>query len=96
MEVLDSRRYPTFEPPDNFFANVMALEILTYFEDFCTGLHGIDALEYPTAMKAFCKEAEGVPQYIIRMEALQNKSVKILLPITNEFMQAVAYKSVLV
>ena len=78
MEFLDSRRYATFEHPGNFFANVTALEILTYLGDFCTGLHVIDVLEYPMAMKAFWKKAEGVPQYIVRMEALQKNPSRSL------------------
>ena len=47
-------------------------------------------------MISFWKEAEGVSQYIIRMEVLQKYSVKSPLPITNDFMQDVAYKLLLV
>ena len=92
MKVVNRTWYATLEPLDTFFANVTALQLLEHLKDLCTVLYGIDAVEYPMAMKSFWKEAEGVPQYIIRMEALHKKSVNYPLPIKNYFMQAVAYK----
>ena len=46
-------------------------------------------------MQTFWTKAEGVPQYINRMEAAQKKSVRTPLPVTDAVMQAIAFRAIL-
>ena len=46
-------------------------------------------------MQTFWTEAEGVPQYINRIEAAQQKSVRTPLPVTDAVMQAIAFRDIL-
>ena len=46
-------------------------------------------------MQTFWTEAEGVPQYINRMEATQKKHVRTLLPVNDVVMQVIAFRAIL-
>ena len=46
-------------------------------------------------MQTFWTEAEGVPQYINRMEAVQKKYVRTLLPVNDVVMQVIAFRAIL-
>ena len=72
-----------------------AQQILKHLECHCTGLHAIDAVGIPSVMQTFWTEAEGVPQYINRMKAVQKKSVRTPLPVADSVMQAIAFRSIL-
>ena len=55
----------------------------------------MDAVDIPQVMKTLFSNAEGIPQYINGMEAVQHKSKRAKLVITDEYMHAVALKSLL-
>ena len=46
-------------------------------------------------MQTFWTEAEGVPQYINRIEAAQKKYVRTPLPVTDVVMQEIAFRAIL-
>ena len=52
-------------------------------------------MDIPSVVQTFWTEDEGVPQYINRMEAAQNKSVLTLLPVNDVFMQTIAFRAFL-
>ena len=59
------------------------------------GLHTVDAVDIPQAMKTLFSVAEGIPQYINAMEAAQQKSKQAKLVIHDEYIHAVGLKSLL-
>ena len=81
--------------PDTFYTNVMALKLLDHLTKFYLGLHTIDAVDIPQAMKTLFSNAEGIPQFINAMESAQKKSTQEKLVIHDEYMHAVAIKSLL-
>ena len=55
----------------------------------------MDAVDIPQAIKTLFSNAEGIPHYINVMEAVQRKSKRAKLVITDEYMHAVALKPLL-
>ena len=72
-----------------------ALKILDHLIEFCLGLHTINAVDIPQVMKIPIRDAEGIPQFINAMEAAQRKSKQEKLVMNDEYMHAVALKSLL-
>ena len=91
MSVIDETWYKELEDADKFYTNMTAQQLLEHLEDHCTGLHSIDAVDIRFFMQTFWTDAEGVPQYINRMEAAHKKSVRTLLPVTDVFMQTISF-----
>ena len=56
-------------------------------------LHTVDAVDISQVMKTLFRDAEGIPQCINAMEAAQQKSKRAKLVICDEYMHAVALKS---
>ena len=95
MEAVDETWYKELEDPYTFYTKVTALKLLDHLTKFCSGLHTIDAVDIPQVTKTLFRDAEGIPQYINAMEAAQRKSNQAKLVIHNEYMHAVALKSLL-
>ena len=55
----------------------------------------MDVFDIPQLMKLLYKDYEGVPQFINTMEAAQRKSKRAKLVISDEYLHAVALKSLL-
>ena len=55
----------------------------------------MDAVDIPQLMKTLYKDSDGVTQFINAMEATQRKSKRAKLVINNEYLHAVALKSLL-
>ena len=55
----------------------------------------MDAVDIPQVMKTLYKNAEGIPQFINVMEAAHQKSKRAKLVINDEYLHAVALKSLL-
>ena len=83
------------EDLDTFYTKVTALKLLNHLTEFCAGLHTVDAVNIPQLMKSLYKDSEGVPLFINAMEAAQHKSESAKLVINDEYLQAVALKSLL-
>ena len=95
MEVVDETWYNELEDPDKFYKNVTALKILDNITEFCSGLHTVNAVNTPQVMKTLFSDAEGIPQFINAMEAVQHKSKQEKLVIHDKYMHAVALKLLL-
>ena len=95
MAVVDKMWYKELEDPDTFYMKVTALKLLDHLTEFCVGLHTVDAVDIPQIMKSLYKDLEGVPQFINKMEATQRKSKRSKLVIHDEYLHAVALKSLL-
>ena len=72
-----------------------ALKLLDHLTEFCAGLHTVDAVDIPHIMKSLYRDSEGVPQLINSMEAAQRKSKRAKLVINDNYLHAVAIKSLL-
>ena len=74
MEVVDKTWHKELEDPDTFYTNVTALKLLDHITDFCLGIHTVDSIDIPQFMKTLFTDADGIPQFINAMEAVQQKS----------------------
>ena len=95
MAVVDETWYKELEDPDTFYTNVSDLKLLDHLTEFCFGLHTVDAVDIPQVMKTLFSDAEGIPQFINSMEAVQHKSKCAKLVIHDEYMHDVVLKSLL-
>ena len=95
MDVVDKTWYKELEYPDTFHTKVTALKLLDHLTEFCSGLHTVDAVDIPQVMKTLFSDAEGIPQFINAMEAAQRKSKRAKLVNNDEYLRAVALKSLL-
>ena len=95
MTVVDETWYKELEDPDTFYTEVTAINILENLTEFCAGLHTVDAVDIPQLMKELYKDSDGVPQFINAMEAAQRRSKRAKLVINDDYLHAVALKSLL-
>ena len=95
MAVVDKTWYKELEDPDTFYTKVTALKLLDHLTGFFLGLHTVDAVDIPQVVKTLFSDAEGIPQFINAMEAVQRKSKRAKLVINDDYLQAVALKSLL-
>ena len=72
-----------------------AIKLLEHLTKFCAGLHTVDTVDIPQLMTELYKDSDGVPQFINVMEAAQCKSKRAKLVINDEYLHAVALKSLL-
>ena len=73
----------------------MALKLLDHLTEFCSVLLTVDAVDIPQVTKTLFSNAEGILQFINAMEAVQRKYKRAKLVIHDEYMHAVALKSLL-
>ena len=95
MAVVDVTCYKELEDPDTFYTKVTALKLLDHRIEFCAGLHTVDAVDIPQLMKTLYKKSVGVPQFTNATEAAQLKSKRAKRVIKNDYLHAVALKSLL-
>ena len=95
MDFVDESWYKELKNPDTFCTNVTALKLLDHLNDFCLSLHTVNAVVIPQVTKTLFSGAEDIPQFINAMEAAQRKSKRAKLVIHDEYMHAVALKSLL-
>ena len=95
IEVVDKTWYKELEDPDTFYTKVTALKLLDHLAGFCVVLHTVDAVDIPQLMKSLYKDYEEVPKFNNAMEAAQRKSKHAKLVIDDEYLHAVALKSLL-
>ena len=95
MAVVDKTWYKDLEDPATFYTMVTALKILDNLTEFLLGLHTVDAVDIPKVMKLLFRNAEGIPHFINLMEAAQRKSKRAKLVINENYLHAVALKSLL-
>ena len=95
MAFVEKTWYKELEDPDTVYTKVAALKLLDHLIEFCSGLHTVDAVDISQVMKTLYKDAEGIPQFINAMEAEQRKYKRAKLVTNNEYLHAVALKSLL-
>ena len=95
MAVVEETWYKELEDPDTFYTKAAALKLLEHLTVFCLGLHTFDAVDIPQVMKTLFRNAEGKPQLINVMEAAQHKCKRAKIVINDEYLHAVALKSIL-
>ena len=93
MTVVDETWYKELEDPNTFYMKVTAIKLLEHLTEFCVGLHTVDAVDTPQIMKELYKDSDGFPQFINATEAAQRKSKRAKLVINDEYLHAVALKS---
>ena len=95
MAIVDITCYKELEDPDTFYTKVTALKLLDHLTEFCAGLHTVDVVDIPQQTKTLYKESVGVPQFTNGIEAAQLKSKRAKLVIKDDYLHAVALKSLL-
>ena len=81
--------------PDTFYTEVTAINILENLTEFCAGLHTVNTVDIPQLVNELYKDLDGVPQFKNAMEATQRNSKQAKLVINNNYLHAVALKSLL-
>ena len=94
-EVVNDTWYKDLEDPDTFYMNATALKILDHITEFCLGVHTFDAVDISQLIKTIFTDTYGIPQLINAMEATQRKYKRAKLVMQDEYMHAVALKSLL-
>ena len=95
MTVADETWYKELEYPDTFYTKITAIKLLKHLTEFCAGFRTVDAVEIPHLAEELYKDSDGVPQFINAMEAAQRKPKRAKLVINDEYLHAVALKSLL-
>ena len=95
MAVVDKTWYKELEDPEKLYKKFTALKLLDHLPEFCAVLHMVDAVDIPQLMKSLYKDSEGVPQFNNTIEAAQRNSKRAKLVINDEYLHAVALKSLL-
>ena len=95
MEVVNETWYKDREDPDTFYTNVTALKLLDHLTEFCSGLHKFDVVDILQLTKKLFTDTYGIPQFTNEMEAAQRNSKREKIVIQDEYMHAVALKSLL-
>ena len=95
MAVVDETWYKELEDPDTFYTKVTALKLLDHLIEFFARLHIVDTVDIPQLMKTLYKDLDGVTQFINAVEAAQRKSKREKLVINDDYLQALALKSLL-
>ena len=71
------------------------IKLFEHLTKFCAGFHTVDAVDIPQLMKELYKDSDRFPQFINAMEAAQRKLKRAKLVIDDEYLHAVALKSLL-
>ena len=95
MAVVAETCYKELEDPDTFYTKITTLKLMDHLTEFCLGLHTVDTMDIPQVMKTLFRDAEGIPQFINAMEEAQRKSKRAKLIINDNYLHAVALKSLL-
>ena len=74
MEVVEETWYKELNDLDTFYMNVTAIKILDYITKLCSRLHTFNAVNIPQLMKTLFTDANGIPQFVDAIEAVQRKS----------------------
>ena len=83
MEVVNKMWYKEIEEPAMFYTNAPALKLLDHLNEFCLGLHTVNAVNIPQLMKTLFANGDRIPQFINVMEAAQKNSKRAKLPIQD-------------
>jgi hypothetical protein len=94
-EVVDEVWYNDLKNADTFYIKVTALEIISFLNADSGGLHTIDMISLRTNMHQYYVRADGIPQYIIMLEDVQNKVKRAGMPIANVELVMMASAAVL-
>ena len=95
MTVVDETWYKELEDSDIFYTKVTEIKLLEHLTELCAGLNTVDAVDIPQLMKKLYKDLDGISQFINAMEAAQRNSKRAKLVINDEYLHAVAFKSLL-
>jgi len=79
----------------SFYTHVTAKQLLAHLDDNCGGLHPSELVNLPTDMLGFYATADGIPEYINRLEAAQRKLARANLPMSDDQLLAIASTAVL-
>ena len=95
MEVVDKTWYKELEDLGTLYTNVTSIKLLDHINEFCSGLYTVNAVDIQQPMKMLFTDADGIPQLINTMETAQKNPKREKLVIRDEYMHAVALKSLL-
>jgi hypothetical protein len=94
-DAVDELWYKDLKNARTFYTNVTAKDLLTHLEANCGGLHPVDLINLPTDMMGYYAMADGIPEYIQKLEDAQKKLARAELPMDDRQLLAIASTAVL-
>eukprot|EP00804_Cyclotella_cryptica_P019076 CCRYP_014477-RA/>CCRYP_014477-RA protein AED:0.46 eAED:0.46 QI:0/-1/0/1/-1/1/1/0/220 len=94
-DAIDEIWYRDLRHDRSFYTHIMAKQILWHLDDNCGGLHPSELVNLPTDMLGFYTTADGIPEYINMLEAVQRKLARVNLPMSDDQLLAIAYTAIL-
>lgn len=94
-DAVDELWYKDLKCHRSFYNNVTAKQLMDHLDANCGGLHPVDLINLPTEMMTFYATAEGIPEYINKLEDAQRKLARANLPMQDVQLLAIASTAVL-
>jgi hypothetical protein len=82
-KVVNKVWYNDLKDADTFYTKMLALKIMAFLDANSGGLHAVDMITLCTNMHGYYAQADGIPQYIIMLEAAQKKAKRASMPIVD-------------
>ena len=94
-DAVDKLWYKDLKHHRSFYNSVTAKQLIEHLDANCGGLHPVDLINLPTEMMSFYATAEGIPEYINKLEDAQHKLARANLPMQDVRLLAIASTAVL-
>jgi len=94
-DAVDELWYKDLKHHRSFYNSVTAKQLIEHLDANCGGLHPVDLINLPTEMMSFYATAEGIPEYINKLEDAQHKLARANLPMQDVQLLAIASTAVL-
>ena len=94
-DAVDELWYKDLKHHRSFYNSVTAKQLMDHLDANCGGLHPVDLINLPTEMMTFYATAEGIPEYINKLEDAQRKLARANLPMQDVQLLAIASTAVL-
>ena len=94
-DAVDELWYKDLKHHRSLYNSVTAKQLIEHLDANCGGLHPVDLINLPTEMMGFYATAEGIPEYINKLEDAQRKLARANLPMQDVQLLAIASTAVL-
>ncbi len=95
LNVIDDTYVRTLKHATTYYTKVHPRTILKHLRTTCGGLHPIDAVSLINDMNNYFDSANGIPEYINKLEDAQKKAQRANVPIADSTLVAIATASVM-
>ena len=94
-DVVDEIWYRDLRHARSYYTNVTAKQLMDHLDANCGGPHPSELVSLPTEMMGYYADAEGIPEYINRLEEAKRKLARANLPMSDDQLLAIASTAIL-